>query len=149
MTLLFKPGRFTDQEYEQFQEHSRIGADLVESFRLFREGRELILYHHERYDGRGYPTGLSGEDIPLGSRIITVADSFDAMTAKRVYKDPMTREQAVEELLANKGTQFDPQVVDVFVRLLGDGFAAELGITDTSTDDTPEAVALGEGVPAK
>ena len=122
--LLFKPGRFTEQEREQFQEHSRIGADLVESFRLFREGRELILYHHERYDGRGYPTGLGGEDIPLGSRIIAVADSFDAMTAKRVYKDPMPPEAGIRELQANKGTQFDPQIVDVFAEIMGRGNGA-------------------------
>ncbi|MCD6518860.1 MAG: HD-GYP domain-containing protein [Anaerolineae bacterium] len=117
-TLLFKPGRFTEEERREFQRHPVIGAELVRSFRLFREGYDLILHHHERYDGKGYPDGLAGEDIPLGSRILAVADSFDAMTSQRVYREPFTLEQAIQELRNNRGTQFDPDVVDAFIRVL-------------------------------
>ena len=117
-TLLFKPGRFDEAERAEFQRHPAIGYDLVDRFRLFKEGRQLILSHHERYDGKGYPRGLKGEEIPLGGRIIAVADSFDAMTSQRSYNNPLTTETALDELVANKGTQFDPEVVDAFMRVM-------------------------------
>ena len=116
--LLFKPGKFDEQELAEFRRHPDIGADMVKSFRLFNEGKDLIRYHHERYDGKGYPQGLAGEDIVLGSRILNVADSLDAMTSRRLYKSAFTIEQAVEELLKNKGLQFDPDVVDAFLPVL-------------------------------
>lgn len=117
-TLLFKPGKFDEDELAEFRRHSAIGAELVQRFRLFTEGQHLILYHHERYDGKGYPTGLAGEAIPLGSRILAVADSFDAMTSWRVYRDPMSLDEATGEVVANKGTQFDPGVVDAFLKVV-------------------------------
>jgi len=117
-TLLYKPGSFDDRERDEFRRHPALGADLVQSFHLFRQGRDLILHHHERYDGKGYPIGLAGEEIPLGSRILAVADAFDAMISPRVYREPLTWEQAIEELQRNKATQFDPEVVDAFLRVL-------------------------------
>jgi putative nucleotidyltransferase with HDIG domain len=116
--LLFKPGAFDARELAEFRQHPLIGADLVKSFRLFNQGHDLILYHHERYDGKGYPSGLAGENIPLGSRILAVADSLDAMTAQRVYRAPVPLDEAVAELVRNKGTQFDPEMVEAFLRAL-------------------------------
>ena len=75
------------------------------------------LYHHERYDGKGYLVGLSGEHIPLSARIIAVADSFDAMNTKRVYRDPLSKNEILAELKKNRGTQFDPKILDVFLEL--------------------------------
>lgn len=117
-TLLYKPGKFTDEEFTEFRKHPIIGAELVRSFRSFADGQSLILYHHERYDGRGYPQGLAGEDIPLGSRILNVADSVDAMTSRRVYRSSIALRDAVEEVLKNNGTQFDPLVVDAFLEMI-------------------------------
>ncbi len=116
--LLFKPTAFDQQELGRFQQHPLIGAHLVNSFRLFEEGELLIRHHHERYDGEGYPSRLVGQDIPLGSRILAVADSFDAMTSRRVYRPALSTEEALAELVANKGTQFDPEVVDAFLAVL-------------------------------
>ncbi len=116
--LLFKPAAFDQQELASFQQHPLIGAHLVNSFRLFEEGELLIRHHHERYDGQGYPSRLASEAIPLGSRILAVADSFDAMTSRRVYRSALSTEEALAELVANKGTQFDPEVVDAFLATL-------------------------------
>ena len=116
--LLLKPGKLEKEEVAKFREHPALGAELLKSFRLFEEGQELILHHHERYDGTGYPTGLPGEEIPLGSRVLAVADSFDAMISWRVYRSPLSLNQAIEELITNKGTQFDPEIVDLFLSLL-------------------------------
>jgi len=117
-TLLYKPGRFTDEELVEFRKHPVIGAELVRSFHSFADGQSLILHHHERYDGRGYPQGVAGENIPLGSRILNVADSVDAMTSRRTYNTKVTLRDAVEEVLRNNGTQFDPLVVDAFLEII-------------------------------
>ena len=116
--LLYKPGQFIDKELAEFRKHPVIGAELVKSFRSFSDGQNLILHHHERYDGKGYPNGLAGEAIPLGSRILAVADSIDAMTSRRVYRAPMSLDDAVAELFRNRGTQFDPAAVDAFAEIL-------------------------------
>ncbi|MEA3408232.1 MAG: HD-GYP domain-containing protein [Chloroflexota bacterium] len=119
--LLYKPGRFTQKERAEFRRHPAISAELLESFRLFEEGRALVLHHHERWDGKGYPAGIAGEEIPLGSRIICVADSFDAMISWRPYRSPLSLERAMREITENKGAQFDPQVVDAFARVMEKG----------------------------
>lgn len=116
--LLFKPGKFTERELAEFRRHPVIGAELVKSFRLFREGQDLVLHHHERYDGTGYPAGLSGEEIPFGSRILAVADAFDAMISERPYRPPLTLARAIDELITNQGTQFAPEVVQAFMEVL-------------------------------
>lgn len=116
--LLFKPGAFDDRELAKFRRHPEIGAELIKRFRLFEEGQTLVLYHHERFDGGGYPAGLAAEAIPVGSRVLAVADAFDAMTAIRVYRDPLSLADAVKELMRNRGTQFDPEIVDAFVDVL-------------------------------
>ena len=115
--ILNKPGRLTDEEYELVKMHPVWGAKvLMTSEKLLDIGR-FVLHHHERYDGRGYPDGISGNAIPLASRIICVADSYDAMTSQRSYRTPFTPQQAKEELKRNKSIQFDPEIVDVFLSL--------------------------------
>ncbi|OGO04415.1 MAG: hypothetical protein A2Y73_00050 [Chloroflexi bacterium RBG_13_56_8] len=116
--LLYKPGSFDDAELGEFRQHPVIGSDLVRGFRLFNEGPNLIRYHHERYDGRGYPEGIAAEEIPLGSRILAVADSLDAMVSRRVYKGSLSFEEAMEEVRKNRGKQFDPEVVDALERVV-------------------------------
>jgi len=116
--LLYKPGAFTPEERDEFRRHPAIGASMVSGFNLFSEGCDLILHHHEAWDGNGYPNGLQGGDIPVGSQIIAIADAFEAMTASRVYQAAMTQPEAVAELVARRGSQFAPHIVDVFVDLL-------------------------------
>jgi len=108
--LLRKSGSLSRREIEQVRRHAAIGAEIVGSLPEYREGKEFILYHHEHYDGSGY-FGLSGERIPLGARIIAVADALDAMTSDRPYRAALGEAQALAELERGRGTQFDPQVV--------------------------------------
>lgn len=124
--ILNKPGRFTQEERLNMQQHVRIGAEIVERFPRYREGRDIILYHHEHYDGNGYLEGLKGDDIPIGARIIAVADAYDAMTTDRPYRKALTQAEAVEELKSCSGSQFDPIVVGAFLKYL-DGVKKRLG----------------------
>lgn len=114
-TVLNKAGRLTDEEFKLVQTHAIIGEDVVRPIGFLRDVSQVIRHHHERYDGRGYPDGLKGEEIPLAARILAVADAFDAMIHDRVYRAAMSVDEAVAELVKGKGTQFDPQVVDVFI----------------------------------
>ena len=120
-SILNKPARLTDEEYTQMKTHTTRGAEILKDFTLLDHVIEGALYHHERYDGRGYPQGLKGEDIPINARIIGVADAFDAMTANRVYRKQMDFGYVLNELEKGKGTQFDPQIVDVLLKLINDG----------------------------
>jgi response regulator RpfG family c-di-GMP phosphodiesterase len=116
--VLNKPGALTDEEYLHVKTHPLLGDSIIEPVEFLQMPRPLILHHHERYDGKGYPDGLKGEEIPLGARIITVADSYEAMRSDRPYRKALSPEAAREELIRNRGTQFDPQVVDIFLQLL-------------------------------
>ena len=116
--LLYKPQQFSLEEWQEFRRHPVIGASMVENFPLFRKGRDLILHHHERWDGQGYPDRLVGEDTPLGARIIAAADALEAMTADRVYRRALTLDEAMQELRREKGKQFDPSVSDALLRIL-------------------------------
>jgi len=114
--ILTKPGPLTVEEFEYVRRHPVIGAEIVSSVALFEEEARLIRHHHERWDGKGYPDALAGEEIPLGSRIIMVADSVDAMLMTRSYKPGYPVEQVLEELQAGSGTQFAPQVATAAVQ---------------------------------
>lgn len=113
--VLNKTERLTDQEWNEIKRHPDIGYRILSSSSEMVELAQYILSHHERFDGTGYPRGLKQEEIPLLSRIIAVADSYDAMTNERTYKKALDKDAAIEELIQNKGTQFDPYVVDIFI----------------------------------
>lgn len=117
--ILFKPGALTPQEREMAKRHAKIGGDLLSKFPLFEKGAIYVRHHHERWDGTGYPDGLRGEQIPLGARILAVADSYQAMTEQRPYREPMSEQVALMQLMEGSGTQFDPQVVAAFLNLKG------------------------------
>ena len=119
--ILGKPGRLTDEEFDVIKSHTVHGGEILDSFKSLEKAGEGALYHHERYDGRGYPEGKAGEDIPLIARIICVADSFDAMNTNRVYRKRLSRETIINEIETNKGTQFDPKIADIMLRLIKDG----------------------------
>jgi putative nucleotidyltransferase with HDIG domain len=116
--ILNKPGKPTAREWEVLKSHPEAGARLVEPLRSFlNAGVDAVASHHEHYDGSGYPAGLSGGELPLAARIVSVADSFEVMTAVRAYKRPMSLQAAREELARSSGTQFDPQVVRAFLNV--------------------------------
>jgi HD-GYP domain-containing protein (c-di-GMP phosphodiesterase class II) len=117
-SVLLKPGRLSDDEYAIIKTHPAIGDSILQFMVIFGNERNIILHHHERWDGRGYPDGLAGEDIPLLSRILCAVDAYDAMTNTRPYREAMKVEDAVVELLRNRNTQFDEKVVDCLVKLV-------------------------------
>lgn len=117
-SVLLKPDRLTDEEYNIIKNHPTIGESILQSIVIFENERNIILHHHERWDGRGYPDGLAGENIPFLARILCVVDSYDAMTNTRPYRQAMRVEDAIVELLKNRNTQFDEKVVDTMVKLL-------------------------------
>lgn len=113
--VLNKEGRLTEEEWEKIRSHATIGADIVKRVRFLDGVSAIIRHHHESYDGTGYPDGLKGEEIPLGARILGVADAFDAMTTERPYRKALSLDIAVAELKRNSGQQFDPRVVQAFI----------------------------------
>jgi len=113
--ILLKPGQLTDEEYEKIKEHPVIGADIISKMGLWDKEMEIIRHHHERFDGKGYPDGLKGGEIPKLARILCVADSFDAMASDRAYRNKMETSKVVEIIKANSGTQFDPDAVIAFL----------------------------------
>jgi energy-coupling factor transport system substrate-specific component len=120
-SILNKDSRLTDEEYEIMKSHTIRGAEILGDFTLLDHVVEGAEYHHERYDGRGYPKGLKGEEIPLYGRIIGVADAFDAMTSNRVYRNHMDTDYVMTEMKRGRGTQFDPDALDAFLRLVDKG----------------------------
>lgn len=123
-TILHKTEQISKEEWSIIRQHPKWGASMLRSMQQMDSIIPLILHHHERYDGNGYPKGLKGEDIPLGARIIAVADSFDAMTTLRPYRKPKSIADAIEEIVINSGTQFDPQVAGLFVK----NYSASCGV---------------------
>jgi HD-GYP domain-containing protein (c-di-GMP phosphodiesterase class II) len=116
--VLFKDGKLDSGEWQHMQRHPEVGASILSKYRLFRRGADMVRYHHERYDGHGYPEGKKGKSIPLGARIICVADAFDAMVSDRPYRKGMETGEAIEELKRCSLTQFDPGVVAVMIEIL-------------------------------
>ncbi|HPO26215.1 MAG TPA: transporter substrate-binding domain-containing protein [Petrotogaceae bacterium] len=115
--ILNKPAKLTYQEYEEVKKHPTYGYDILSKSKNLREIADIVLYHHERYDGNGYPNKVKGADIPLLSRIICVADSIDAMYSKRSYRKPFTWEQINQELKDNAARQFDPDIIEVVLKM--------------------------------
>ncbi len=116
--ILLKSGRLTDEEFEKIKEHPAIGADIISKLGLWDREVDIIRHHHERFDGKGYPDGLAGEAIPKLARIMSVADCFDAMASDRPYRNQMEKSRVIKIIRDNSGTQFDPEVVDAFSRIV-------------------------------
>jgi adenylate cyclase len=122
--ILLKPGRLTDQEFDEMKQHTVYGRDTILAAErklgntsFLRVAREIVYTHHERWDGSGYPEGLKGDQIPVPGRLMALADSYDALTSKRVYKSQIPHEKAVEIIIEEKGSHFDPEVVDAFLEV--------------------------------
>jgi HD-GYP domain-containing protein (c-di-GMP phosphodiesterase class II) len=131
--VLNKPGKLNDEEFSLMKKHTEIGYEIMSSLGNGIEGvLDGIRYHHERFDGKGYPDGLSDTDIPLIARILAIADSYDAMTSNRVYRNRLSDEQVRNELIKCSGSQFDPALIPYFVRLLDNG---EIGVIMHARDD--------------
>ncbi len=117
--LLKKPGKLTEEEFEKIKKHPEIGYNMLKIVPEFKNNGvlDIVLFHHERFDGKGYPTGRKGKEIPLVARITAIADTFDAMTTQRVYRKSRDIESALNEIKINSGTQFDPEVVAAFLNI--------------------------------
>lgn len=127
--ILLKPGPLGEDERNAMRRHPDLGASLVGDIAWLRTARELILAHHERYDGAGYPRGLAGAAIPLAARIFTVADAFDALTTDRPYHDALSWEEAASKVAGGRGSQFDPDAADAFLRIPFEAWARVAAIT--------------------
>ncbi len=114
--VLNKPGKLTEDEYNKIKEHPEIGVSILKNINFLEEELSIILHHHERYSGSGYPTNISGQAIPIESRIITVADTYDAMTSDRPYRKGLSSKTSIEEIVSEQGRQFDPSVVMAFLK---------------------------------
>ncbi len=127
--ILNKPGPLTDEEYEEMKKHPELGVQIVERISFLVPAARGILHHQERWDGRGYPSGLAGEEICIEGRILSVADAFDAMLTDRPYRPGRSESAAVEELERCSGSQFDPGVVEAFLRAKRKGFPSQVPAT--------------------
>lgn len=133
-SILLKPGRLEPQEMERMRAHPTIGAMILQGIDELRPAVPFVIAHHERWDGRGYPHGLSTDSIPLEGRILAIADSFDAMTSARPYRAPMALDEAAEEIRRCSGSQFDPAMVAVFDDLFRAGMIESALETNVGPD---------------
>lgn len=116
--ILKKPMKLTKVEYEEIQRHPSIGAEILKDVAFLSETAEIIKHHHERYDGKGYPDGLKGNEIPIEASILAIADVYDAMTSNRPYREPLCKESALNEIRINAGTQFHPELAFKFLEVM-------------------------------
>ena len=121
-SILQKESKLTDDEYSEIKNHPSIGAHILSTATIFHDIIPIVKHHHEKYDGTGYPGRLQGEDIPYLARIAAIADSFDAMTSRRTYRDSLSMDIVISEFKRCKGTQFDPKLADVFLDILENHF---------------------------
>lgn len=119
--ILCKPEKLTEEEWDIMKMHTVYGAEILEDFNQIPNVKNAVLYHHERYDGKGYMYGLFGKNIPLVARIICVADSYDAMATDRAYRKALPKEAILKELERNKGSQFDPKIASIMIELILSG----------------------------
>ena len=120
--ILKKESKLTNEEYDEIQTHTSLGVDILTKNKVFKEIIPIVEYHHEKYDGNGYPFKLKGDEIPLVARITAVADTFDAMTSKRSYRDPIPLTDVVEEFKKCSGTQFDPNIGNTFLDIINNEY---------------------------
>ena len=155
--VLLKPGRFTPEEFEIMKSHTTLGRDAIEHAEkqlgmqvdFLNLAKEIAYYHKEKWDGSGYPMGISGDDIPISARLMAVADVYDALISRRVYKEGMPHEKAVTIIAESKGTHFDPDVVDAFLELQDEFRAIAVRYADSDADMAAKARQLAQiqGVP--
>ena len=126
--ILNKPGRLSKEEYAEIKKHPNLGADLFSNIKQLENISQIIRYHHEWYNGKGYPDGLIGEKIPLGSRIINIADACQAMTSDRPYRKALSKREAITELKRCAGSQFDPEIVMAFIIILNGFIPEQVGL---------------------
>ncbi len=134
--LLLKPGPLTDDELALVQKHPEYGWAILRNVPGFERASLLVLHHHEHFDGNGYPAGLNGEEIPLGSRIVAIVDAFDAMLSNRSYRPGLPLEEALRRLESGAGSQFDPRIVQHFIELVS-RLLPELSRIDGFSKETP------------
>lgn len=115
--ILNKPSKLSGEEFGMIKSHTVVGADILKNMVAFPDAAEVAKYHHERYDGKGYPSGLKGDEIPINARVVCVADAYDAMSSDRIYRKALPREVIRKELVNGRGTQFDPEMLDAFLLL--------------------------------
>jgi len=132
--ILSKPGPLTEAEWREMKKHPMVGYQMVKDVPFLTEAAEIILSHHEHFDGTGYPRGFKGEEIPLGARIFAVVDAYDAMTSDRPYRMALPHDHALQEITRNVGSQFDPQVVDAFLEAELKGL---IHVDDTMREHAP------------
>ena len=130
--ILLKPGKLTDEEYEIMKGHVSHGIEVIENSEWLEDAKDIVGYHHEKFDGTGYGHGLKGEEIPIRARIFAIADVFDALTSRRPYKEPMSYEETMEILEEGRGTHFDPVVLDIFSLIPKELFES---ISQSTADD--------------
>ncbi len=133
--VLNKPGKLTDEEMKMIQNHTVAGGKMLLQLSSLRGVRETALYHHERYDGTGYPDGLKGDMIPLYARIVGVADSYDAMSSNRVYRRHLSKDEIIEEIQKGAGTQFDPNIVQYMIDMINDGYVNVVKMETAENED--------------
>jgi HD-GYP domain-containing protein (c-di-GMP phosphodiesterase class II) len=117
--ILLKKSKLSDKEFELMKQHPQLSTDIIRPLHFLRGTVPFILYHHERWDGRGYPNGLKGNDIPIGARIIAIVDAYRSLTANRPYRKAYSRNEAMKILEKESGTKFDPRVTSAFLEILG------------------------------
>lgn len=142
--ILNKAGALTEEEFLEVKTHPELGDSIIEPVAFLQEPRSIILYHHERYDGNGYPNGLKAEEIPLGARVLAVADSFEAMMSDRPYRKALPLAEALKELEVNSGTQFDPRVVEAFLEALTEGELSGVEGKSEPAEDFEEERSVGQ-----
>lgn len=142
--VLNKPGKLTDEERKIIQDHTVAGGKMLKQMSSLRGIRETALYHHERYDGKGYPEGLKGTEIPLYARIVGVADSYDAMSSSRVYRRHLNKDEIIDEIQNGSGTQFDPEIVPYMVDMINDGYVNVVKIETQEKEDDSSSFHLTE-----
>lgn len=135
-SILQKNGKLDDDEYSQIKNHPTIGVHILSTASIFQDILPIVKHHHERYDGKGYPSMLKGKEIPYLARIAAVADAFDAMTSKRVYRDSLPIDVVISEIEKNRGTQFDPEIADAFLDILKNDYDKILEIQKKYSEET-------------
>jgi HD-GYP domain-containing protein (c-di-GMP phosphodiesterase class II) len=133
--ILDKAGPLTDSEWQKIQRHPELGYQMVRNAPFLWEAGEIILCHHERYDGGGYPRGLSGEEIPLAARVFALADTYGAMTSDRPYRKVVSHASALREIEGSAGTQFDPRVVEAFLAANRKGLIEDKSLLQEKGDE--------------